>query len=175
MDSKERKEYQREYMKKYNALPEVVARAKAYRQSARGKAVVKKYQHSKKGRAAMRKAMSKYYKNVTREMRAHLIALYSNETSRCVKCGGKVEHLHHTDPAAGKAEKLKYGNASAYTARKHQIMTHVINPNYMTPLCGPCHRAEHQILRRLKANENISKSKCVLKRISSKSGQLHTR
>lgn len=100
----------------------------------------------------VRKRNSKFVKHVynmsTQELRQHIIDLYSHGTGKCLRCGGKVEHLHHTNPEDGKWEMSKFGSISTRSARVNQVDMYTVISDYITPLCKACHCKLHKELRR---------------------------
>lgn len=108
--------------------------ARLYRESERGKAAKKKYDESEKGRTASRKAVKKYLTSNKEKREAwDLVAKAKMPKEPCAKCGafGRI-HRHHAN-----YEK----------------------PLEVTPLCTPCHSAEHKRIKEEKIKkEGIKKA-----------------
>jgi hypothetical protein len=104
-------------------------------------------EYSKKHYSKNKINKNKYCKELHKELRQQVIELYSHGTCKCSRCGGPVEHLHHTNPEDGKYEKETFGKASTNYARKHQLEMYMVMPDYITPLCKKCHKEVHRELR----------------------------
>ena len=124
--------YNREYFAERKKEPEYRSRLNRYAQKSRDKNYDK-----------IKECNKRYGKKRYISSRNLCIELYTHGTNKCVKCGGLVQELHHTNPEHGAWDKKNIFGAARY---KHYIDMYTVIPNYITPVCKDCHIKIHKEL-----------------------------
>ena len=144
-DAAKRREYNKKYYKKYNLNHKEQLASSRNRYRLKHKDSEAKY--AKEYRKNNGIYFTAYEKNYSASLRKTIIELYSHGTCKCVRCGGEVEELHHTNPEHGLWERNTFNGKSTHAARNHQLEMYTVIPDYITPLCKKCHLKVHKELK----------------------------